>query len=63
MMLATVAFLLVRWRNRIGKNASNVWNLVPACLMVEEKQNSHMFEDVERPLDQLKSLLIHTLFD
>ena len=30
---------------------------------VEEKQNSHMFEDIERPLDQLKSLLIHTLFD
>ena len=30
---------------------------------VEEKQDSHMFEDVERRIDQLKSLLIHTLFD
>lgn len=35
---------------------------IPITLHLLSKFDSRMFEDVERPLDQLKSLLIHILF-
>ena len=54
--------ILVDW---FGKHSLDLWNLVPACLtwIAWMEQNSLTFEDLERTLDQLKSLLIHTLFD
>ena len=42
-----------------------LWNLVLGCLMwiVWNEQNLCSLEDTESTLDQLKSLLLHTLFD
>lgn len=50
-------------RNWFGKYFSDVWN--PLCLMwiVWKEHNNCILEDDEKPLDQLKSLLICTLFD
>lgn len=47
------------------KHPLAVWNLTLLCLMwmVWKEHNSHTFEDKERLLDQLESLLIRTLFD
>ena len=43
---------------------STTWNMVLPCLicLVWQEQNTHTFEDIERPLDLLKSLLFGTLF-
>ena len=64
-MLKEVASLLFTWRNWLGKQFSNIWNMVPACLMwkIWRVCNTHTFEDIERPLDLLKSLLVGTLFE
>ena len=60
----TVNSLLLVWRNWFGKHMSTTWNMVLPCLMclVWQEQNTHTFEDIERPLDLLKSLLFGTLF-
>ena len=43
--------------------SSTIWNMVPACLMwlIWRQRNTCTFEDVERSVDLLKSLLIGTL--
>ena len=45
--------------------SSNVWNMVPACLMwlIWQERNSCMFEDIGRSVDLLESLLAGTLFE
>lgn len=55
----------VRVEELVGKALLKVWILVLAYLMwlVWWERNSSTFEDVVRPLDHLKSLLIQTLFD
>ena len=42
-----------------GKHNSNIWNLIPGCLMwiVWLERNRHSFEDNEKTLDELKVLL------
>ena len=52
-------------RNWFGKQDSDIWNMVPACLMwlVWREWNRHTFEDMESHLDQLKTLFAQTLFD
>ena len=64
-MLNTVVSLLFEWRNWLGKFSSNVWNMVPACLMwlIWRECNSCTFEDIERLEDLVKSLLARTLFE
>ena len=64
-MLDTIVFLLFAWRNWLGTYSSKVWNLVPACLMwlVWKERNARTFEDVESPIDKLKTLLARTLFE
>ena len=64
-MLNTNASLLFAWRNWLGKFSSNVWNVVSACIMwlFLWQRNSCAFEDIERPVDLLKSLLARTLFE
>ena len=49
--------------NWLGTYSSKVWNLVPACLMwlVWKERNARTFEDVESPIDMLKTLLARTL--
>ena len=63
-MLRIVASLLFAWRNCLGKHSSNVWNM-PACLMwlIWRERNTRTFEDIERSVDLLKSLLVGTLFE
>uniref|UniRef100_A0A7N2LXQ8 Uncharacterized protein n=1 Tax=Quercus lobata TaxID=97700 RepID=A0A7N2LXQ8_QUELO len=47
------------------KNNSNIWNLVPSCLMwiIWTERNQHSFEDTEKSLAQLLDLCQRTLFD
>ena len=49
-MPTMVASLLLGWRNWLGKHFSNVWNMVPACLMwlLWWERNTCTFEDTER---------------
>ena len=65
MMPDTIVSLLFAWRNWLGTYFSNVWNMVPACLMwlVWKERNAQTFEDIERPIDMFKNLLVKTLFE
>ena len=64
-MLSNVDTLLFSWKNWFGKHGSDLWNMVPACLMwlVWKERNRHTFEDMENSLDQLKTMFARTLFD
>ena len=57
-MPSNVDTLLFSWKNWFGKHGSNLWNMVPACLMslVWKEWNRHTFEDMENSLDQLKTM-------
>ena len=48
-----------------GKINSDIWNLVPGCLMwiVWTERNRRSFEDTEKSLAQLQALGQKTLFD
>ena len=48
----TMPTLLFGWINWFRKHSSDVWNLMPACLMwlVWKERDSCMFEKDERPL-------------
>lgn len=48
----------------LGKHFSNVWNMVPACLMwlIWWEHDTRTFEDTERHVDLLKYMLVGTLF-
>ena len=61
----TIVSLFFAWRNWLGIYSSKVWNLVPACLMwlVWKERNAQTSEDVESPIDMLKTLLARTLFE
>ena len=63
-MPRTVVSLLCAWENYLGVDSSSIWNMVPACLMwlIWREQNTRTFEDVEKSVDLLKSLLVGTLF-
>lgn len=41
-----------------------IWSVIPSCVMwlVWRERNSHVFEDIERSVPQLKSQLVGTLF-
>lgn len=64
MMSRTVVSLLCAWENYLGIHPSSIWNMVPACLMwlIWRERNTLTFEDVEKSVDLLKSLLVGTLF-
>ena len=64
-MPSTIVSLLFTWRNWLGNYTSNVWNMVPMCLMwlVWKERNAQTFKDAERPIDLLKTLLARTLFE
>ena len=48
-LLGRVVELLFGWRNWFGKHSSDVWNLVPSCLMwiIWWERNRQTFEDIE----------------
>ena len=64
-MPRTVVSLLCAWENYLGIHSSSVWNMVSACLMwlIWREWNTCTFEDVEKSIDLLKSLLVGTLFE
>ena len=53
------------WYNWFGKFSSDIWNMVPGCLMwvIWMERNRHSFEDLEKSLDQLQALSQSTLFE
>ena len=63
-MPKTVASLLFGWWNWPEKHSSNIWNMVPACLMwlTWWERNNCTFEDIARLIDLLKLILVGTLF-
>ena len=54
-MLCFVADSLFGWQQWLRKCNSNIWNLVPGCLMwiIWTKHNWYSFEDAEKSLAQL----------
>uniref|UniRef100_A0A2N9G3X9 Reverse transcriptase zinc-binding domain-containing protein n=1 Tax=Fagus sylvatica TaxID=28930 RepID=A0A2N9G3X9_FAGSY len=48
------------WRNWFGKHNSEVWNLVPACVMwsLWRERNKRTFEDLELSVDKLIESLV-----
>ena len=61
----SVSELLFSWWNALGRHSSDVWNLVPLCLMwtVWKERNSHIFEDVSSTDVQLRDCLASSLFE
>ena len=57
--------LLFGWWNWFGKHSSQVWNLIPHCLMwtLWWEQNSRTFEDIDHPVGRLIEVLFSSLFD
>ena len=56
---------LLAWWNWLGIHSSNVWNMVPACLiwLTWKEHNAQTFEEIERPVDRFKSLLLRNFFE
>ena len=73
-MPRSVSSFFFMCRNWFGKHRSTIWNMVPACFfligrymvpaclmwLVWQERNTRTFEDKERILDHLKSLLFGT---
>ena len=64
-MPGSVVSLVSCWSNGLGNHASDVWNMVPGCLMwvVWLERNRRSFKALERMLDQLQALSQNTLFE
>ena len=64
-MLGSVESLVFCWSNWLGKFFSDIWNMVPGCLMwvVWMERNKRSFEAIEKSLDQLQTLGQSTLFE
>ena len=60
-----VAGLLSCWHQWLGKHNSDIWNLVPGCLMwiVWLERNRRSFEDKKKTLDELKVLCHRSLLE
>ncbi len=64
-LLAKVMDLLFGWFNGLGKHSSDIWNLVPHCLMwsLWNERNSRIFEDKEQSLLHLQESFVGQLYD
>ena len=64
-MLGSVLGLLSCWHQWLGNHNSDIWNLVPGCLMwiVWLEQSRRSFEDIEKTLDELKVLCQWSLLE
>ena len=64
-MPGPVAGLLSCWHQWLGNHNSDIWNLVPGCLMwsVWLERNRRSFEDNEKTLDELKGLCQRSLLE
>ena len=63
-LLSSVAELLFCWNHWFGKHDSDIWNLIPGCLMwiVWMERNRRSFEDSEKSLVELIGLCQRSLF-
>ena len=61
-MPGSVVDLLFCWYHWLGKHSSNIWDLVPGCLMWTERDRQ-TFEDEEKTVVQLLEYCQRTLFD
>ena len=61
----TVADLVFSWWNGLGWHSSDIWNLVPLCLMwiVWKERNRRTFEDLSSSDSQFLDCFPITLFD
>ena len=61
----TIVDLLSSWWNGLGHHSSDIWNMVPICLIwtIWKERNQRTFEDVSRLDSQLLEGFIQTLFD
>ena len=57
--------LLFGWYNWFGKHSSDIWNLVPLCLMwsLWQERNQRVFEDLEKSVFHLQEHFSGLLFD
>ena len=64
-MPRSVAGLLFRWHQWLRKHNSNIWNLIPGCLMwiAWLEWNRRSFENTKKMLDELKVLCQRSLFE
>ena len=64
-MPGSVEGLLSCWHQWLGKHNSNIWNLIPGCIMwiVWLERNRRSFENMEKTLDELKVLSQCSLFE
>ena len=61
----TVTALLFSWWYGLGRHSSDIWNIVPVCLMwtIWKERNHLTFEDVSKLDSQILEGFILTLFD
>ena len=62
---SSVVELLFCWNHWLGKHDSDIWNLIPGCLMwtIWMERNCRSFEDSEKSLVELIGLCQINLFD
>jgi hypothetical protein len=62
---AKILDLLFGWYNWFGKHSSDIWNLVPLCLMwsLWQERNRRIFEDLEKSLIHLQEQFLGWLYD
>ncbi len=61
----SIVDLLCGWWNMLGRHTSDIWNLVPLCLMgtLWRERNRHSFEDKEKTESQLLDCFATLLFN
>ena len=61
----SVADLLFCWYHWLGKHSSDIWDLVPGCLLwtIWTERNHRSFKDEEKTVVQLLEYCQRTLFD
>ena len=64
-MPSTVEDLLFCWFHWLGKHSSDIWDLVPGCVMwtIWSDQNRRAFKDEGKTVVQLLEFCQRTLFD
>ena len=62
---SSIEDLLFCWFHWLGKYSSDIWDLVPGCLMwtIWFERNRRAFEDEEKTVVQLLEFCEWTLFD
>jgi hypothetical protein len=64
-MPGAVTDLLFGWWNWLAKHCSDIWNMVPLCLMwtAWKERNCRTFENMELTIEDMANTFFNTLFD